>query len=140
MGNSQSSQKVNFEDIQFVLKNTESHILINTLDSNEQSCLIPNTINASQEETIINKLIKSGNKGVKIIVYGSNCNDEKIYKKQTQLCGLGFYNVFIYTGGMFEWMLLQDIYGNNDFPSTTKELDILKFKPRKVLNISLLEY
>ena len=140
MGNSQSSQKVNFEDIQFVLKNTESHILINTLDSNEQSCLIPNTINASQEETIINKLIKSGNKGVKIIVYGSNCNDEKIYKKQTQLCGLGFYNVCIYTGGMFEWMLLQDIYGNNDFPSTTKELDILKFKPRKVLNISLLEY
>ena len=140
MGNSQSSQKVNFEDIQFVLKNTESHILINTLDSNEQSCLIPNTINASQEETIINKLIKSGNKGVKIIVYGSNCNDEKIYKKQSQLCGLGFYNVFIYTGGMFEWMLLQDIYGNNDFPSTTKELDILKFKPRKVLNISLLEY
>jgi hypothetical protein len=140
MGNSQSSPKVNFEDVQFVLKNSESHILINTLDINDQICLLPNTIDASQEEIIINKLIKSGNKGIKIIVYGRNCNDEQIYTKQTQLCGLGFYNVFIYTGGMFEWMLLQDIYGANNFPTTKKELDILKFKPVKTLNISLLEY
>jgi rhodanese-related sulfurtransferase len=140
MGNSQSSQKVNFEDIQFVLKNSESHILINTLDINDQICLLPNTINASQEEIIINKLIKSGNKDIKIIVYGRNCNDEKIYKKQSQLSSLGFYNVFIYTGGMFEWMLLQDIYGVNDFPTSKKELDILKFKPVKTLNVSLLEY
>ena len=41
---------------------------------------------------------------------------------------------------MFEWMLLQDIYNANDFPTTKKELDILKFKPNKILNISLLEY
>ena len=76
MGNSQSSPKVNFEDVQFVLKNSESHILINTLDINDQICLLPNTIDASQEEIIMNKLIKSGNKGIKIIVYGRNCNDE----------------------------------------------------------------
>jgi hypothetical protein len=140
MGNSQSSQKVNFEDIQFVLKNPESHVLINTLNLNEQDCLIPNTINASQEEAIINKLMKVGNKSVKIIVYGRNCNDEKIYKKHSQLCSLGFYNVFIYTGGLFEWLLLQDIYNATDFPTTKKELDILKFKPVKILNISLIEY
>ena len=140
MGNSQSTQKINFEDLQFVLKNPESHILINTLNALEQDCLIPNTINASQEETIINKLIKNGNKSVKIIIYGRNANDENIYKKQNQLASLGFYNVYIYTGGMFEWMLLQDIYGGIDFPTTKKELDILKFKPNKVLNISLLEY
>jgi hypothetical protein len=35
---------------------------------------------------------------------------------------------------------LQDIYGSSDFPTTKKELDILKFKPNKVLNIPLLKY
>ena len=29
---------------------------------------------------------------------------------------------------MFEWLLLQDIYGDDEFPTTTKELDILKYK------------
>ena len=140
MGNAQSIQKINFEDLQFVLKNPESHILINTLNLLEQDCLIPNTINASQEEALFNKLIKAGNKNVKIIIYGRNCNDENIYKKQNQLTSLGFYNVYIYTGGMFEWMLLQDIYSNVEFPTTKKELDILKFKPNKSLNMSLLEY
>lgn len=140
MGNSQSTQKINFEDVQYVLKNPESHILINTLNLSEQDCLLPNTINASQEEVIINKLLKNGNKNIKIIIYGKNCNDENTYKKYSQLTSLGFYNVYIYTGGMFEWLLLQDIYNNTDFPTTKKELDVLKFKPNKVLNISLLEY
>jgi hypothetical protein len=36
--------------------------------------------------------------------------------------------------------MLQDIYGEKDFPTTKKELDILKYKPNKVLNIPLLEY
>ena len=50
MGNAQSSaQKINYEDIQYVLKNPESHVLINTLHENEQTCLIPNTININQE-------------------------------------------------------------------------------------------
>jgi rhodanese-related sulfurtransferase len=140
MGNSQSTQKINFEDVQYVLKNPETHILINTLNISEQDCLIPNTIHASQEEIVINKLIKNGNKNVKIIIYGRNSNDDNIYKKLSQLTSLGFYNVYVYVGGMFEWMLLQDIYTNAEFPTTKKELDILKFKPNKILNISLLEY
>ena len=32
MGNTQSARKVNYEDIQYVIKNAESHILINTLN------------------------------------------------------------------------------------------------------------
>ena len=35
---------------------------------------------------------------------------------------------------MFEWMLLQDIYGTDDFPTTINELDILKFKPVSIIN------
>jgi len=140
MGNSQSIKKNNFEDIQFVLKNPESHLLINTLPDTEQLCLLPNTIHASQEETIINKYLKNGLKNIRIIIYGRNCNDDKIYTKYNQLISLGFYNVYIYAGGLFEWLLLQDIYGTTEFPTTKKELDLLKFKSNKTLNIAFLEY
>lgn len=140
MGNSQSMQKINYEDVQYVIKNSEGNVLINTLNENEQECLIPNTIGIHKEVDLINNLLRNGNKQVKIIVYGRNCNDEKIYSKYNQLNSLGFYNVFIYTGGLFEWLMLQDIFGSNEFPTTKKEFDILKFKPNKLLNIQLLEY
>lgn len=140
MGNSQSIKKINYEDVQFVTKNSEVHLLINTLNEHEQDCLIPNTININKEVELINNFIKTGNKQVKIIIYGENCNDEKLYTKYNQLTSLGFYNVYIYPGGLFEWLMLQDIYGTNEFPTTKRELDILKYKPHKVLNIQLLEY
>lgn len=140
MGNSKSSQKINYEDIQYVIKNAEVHILINTLNENEQDCLIPNTVNVNKEVELINKFIKTGNKQVKIIIYGRNCNDEKIYAKYNQLNSLGFYSIYIYSGGLFEWLMLQDIYGSIEFPTTKKELDILKYKPQKMLNVQLLEY
>jgi len=135
-----SSIKINFEDIQYVLKNPEGHLLINTLSDAEQECLIINTMNIKNEENIINSCIKNGRKDIKIIIYGKNCNDEKIFNKYNQLTSLGFYNVYIYVGGMFEWLMLQDIYGEKEFQTTKKELDILKYKPYKVLNIQLLEY
>jgi hypothetical protein len=140
MGNTESIHKINFEDVQYTLKNNEIYMLINTLDYNNQECLITNTININNEEQIINKFISTGNFKVKIIIYGTNCNDENIYKKYNQLTTLGFYNLFVYVGGMFEWLLLQDIYGEKDFPTTKKELDLLRFKPNKILNIPLLEY
>jgi len=141
MGNSQSSSiKINYEDVQYIIKNLEGHLLINTLSSTEQNCLILNTININTEENVINSLIKRGAKNIKIVIYGKNSNDEKIYNKYNQLTSLGFYNVYIYTGGLFEWLMLQDIYGEKDFPTTKKELDILKYKPNKVLNVQLLEY
>ena len=41
-------------------------------------------------------------------------------------------------GGLFEWLLLQDMYGSDEFPTTNKELDVLKYKPISILNIHLL--
>ena len=140
MGNSQSTQKINYEDVQYVIKNSEAYFLINTLNETEQECLLPNTVNINKETELINNFIKIGNKKIKIIIYGRNCNDEKIYAKYNQLNSLGFYNIYVYTGGLFEWLMLQDIYGNNEFPTTKKELDILKYKPNKILNVQLLEY
>ena len=141
MGNKMSTSiKINYEDIQYILKNPEGHLLINTLSETEQECLIINTMNIKNEENIINSCIKNGRKDIKIIIYGKNCNDEKTLNKYNQLTSLGFYNVYIYVGGMFEWLMLQDIYGEKEFPTTKKELDILKYKPYKVLNVQLLEY
>jgi rhodanese-related sulfurtransferase len=141
MGNNQSnSQKINFEDMQFAIKNAESHLIINTLNENEQKCLILNTLPAHEEENVINKLLNNGNRRVNIIIYGKNSNDNKIYEKHSQLTSLGFYNVYIYVGGMFEWLMLQDIYGDVEFPTTSKQLDILKYKPNKIIGVALLEY
>ena len=138
MGNSQSMQKINFEDIQTACKNPEIYLLINTLPESEQNCLIVNTVQAQKEEQIINHHMYSS-KRIRIIIYGRNSSDDKIYKKYDQLVKLGFSNVFIYMGGMFEWLMLQDIYGYDEFPTTMKQLDFLKYKPPARLNISLIE-
>lgn len=139
MGNSQTIPKINFEDVQTVTRNSEIYLLINTLPIYEQNCLILNSIQAVQEESIINKHLKTNN-NIPIIIYGKNANDDSIYKKYQQLLQLGFSNVYLYMGGLFEWLLLQDIYGNIDFPTTSKQLDILKYKPNQRLNVGLIDY
>ena len=139
MGNTQYMKKINYEDMQTVIKNPEIYLIINTLSPYEQQCLIINTTLPNEEEMIINKFLKE-NKSIRIIIYGKNCNDETINKKYQQLYSLGFYNIFVYLGGMFEWLLLQDIYGKDLFPTTKKELDLLKYKSNQLLSIGLLEY
>jgi hypothetical protein len=52
-------------------------------------------------------------------------------KKYKQLISFGFQEVYVYTGGLFEWVLLQDIYGIKEFPTTTVVLDILRFSSKK---------
>ena len=133
MGNQQSIQRFNFEDIQSVINNKDRYIIINTLAISEQQCLIPNTIIFTEEENIINELISNRN-NKSIIIYGKNGNDMSIYDKYEQLSKLGLINIYIYPGGIFEWLCLQDIYGDELFPTTKKELDILKYKPRSKLN------
>ena len=140
MGNNYSIKKINFEDVQYVIKNNEMFMLINTLSHEEQKCLIYNTSDVKKEEELINQFIKIGNYNVKIVIYGKNCNDEYVYKKEEQLRKLGFNNTFIYSGGLFEWLMLQDIYGNLEFPTTSYDLDILKYKPNKILDLKYIEF
>ena len=136
MGNKMSIRKVGFEDIQFVIKHKKrNYILINTLTITEQNCVIPGTIAIKDEEAIINKHL---NKNIHIIIYGKNANDESIFKKYEQLLTLGCSSVFVYTGGLFEWLLLQDIYGKEEFPTTSDELDILKYRSESIFNNRLL--
>ena len=100
------------------------------MSSKEQQCLIKSTVGLEQEEAIINKYIKE-NKSIKIIIYGKNCCDSKLNQKYAQLQSLGFSNIYIYVGGMFEWLLLQDIYGASEFPTTSKQLDLLKYNSER---------
>lgn len=138
MGNAASIRKINCEDMQKACKNTNNYIIINTLDTSMQQCLILNTTKIENEEALINSIIKKS-KNKNIIVYGRNCNDENVYKKYQQLVGLGFTNVYVYVGGMFEWLLLQDIYGNDLFPTTSNELDILKYKSHRIFDVQYIQ-
>jgi hypothetical protein len=143
MGSNHSKYKINYEDVQYACNynsnsNEKKYVIINTMDKNWQSCLIHNTVSIQNEEEAINGILnnkRAGGNDITVIVYGLNSNDETIYSKYEQLVKLGIKNVFTYTGGMFEWLLLQDIYGKELFPTTSRELDILKYKPRKQLNV-----
>jgi rhodanese-related sulfurtransferase len=128
MGNKISTISLNlynFEKIQNAIKNND--IIINTLSENEQDCLITGTTNIKDEVTILNRCLKN-KKDTLIIVYGKNNNDNTVITKYNQLIGLGFDNVAIYLGGIFEWLLLQDIYGYDNFSTTSKQIDILKYR------------
>ena len=72
------------------------------------------------------------------IIYGKNSNDNTIYNRYKQLLELGFTNIYLYIGGLFEWLCLQDIYGDDEFQTTKKELDILKFKPKSMIQSDVL--
>ena len=138
MGNTASIRKINCEDMQKACKNTNNYIIINTLDTSMQNCLILNTTKIENEEALINSIIKK-TKNKNIIIYGRNCNDEKVYKKYQQLVSLGFTNVYVYVGGLFEWLLLQDIYGGELFPTTSNELDILKYKSHRIFDVQYIQ-
>lgn len=137
MGNKVTSvRKIGFEDIKYLLVKGNKFIIINTLHEDDQECLIEGTTLPKDEVIIINKALKNPN--LTIVIYGKNYNDDSIYEKYHKLLNLGFTNVYVYPGGIFEWLLLQDIYGEKEFPTTVKELDLLKFKPIPVINNLLL--
>ena len=127
MGNSTSAQKINFEDTQTAITTCDV-VIINTIESNKQMCLIKNTLTPSDEISQINNWIKSPQTAPLIIIYGENSCDDSVSKKYMQLIGLGFKRIAIYSGGLFEWLLLQDIYGDELFPTQGETVDMLKYK------------
>lgn len=138
MGNTTSLiKKINFEDMQRVIEKDDV-LLINTLDINNQKCLIKNTILPEKEVKLLNNYIKT-NKNYKIVIYGMNSCDNTINTKCEQLNQLGFTNIYVYPGGLFEWLLLQDIYGEELFPTTSTEIDHLKYKGNQQFDILMLK-
>lgn len=125
MGNINSINKINFEEMIKAIANNDI-IKISTLEINNQNCLIKGTLNPEEEIKELNINLKNA-KNKRVIIYGINCNDIKIEKKYIQIKSLGYVNTSIYLGGMFEWLLLQEVYGNEMFPTTSQELDILRY-------------
>ena len=126
---------VSFEDVQTAILKPAYYVIINTMSATNQNCLIKTTISYQGEENLINEYINNYDFSSKtFIIYGENANDDSIETKFKQMQGLGFANVYIYRGGMFEWLLLQDIYGQDEFPTTSKLLDILKYKSTRTWN------
>jgi len=120
-----------FEDVLLVSTNANANAmyLLNTLPSTEQSVLIHGTLEAVSEETVINRLLEEDETcTVKIVLYGKNTGDTTVWEKQAQLTKLGFTKVYVYSGGLFEWLLLQEVYGKEAFPTTGTATDLLKYR------------
>ena len=135
MGNSQSINKINFESLKNIINNKTTKgpfLIISTLNTLDQECLIKNTVSPDKEIELINNYLRE-NKNINIVIYGENCCDSKVISKYNQLHSLGFINLYVYIGGLFEWLLLQDIYGYDEFPTTREIIDILKYKGKPIL-------
>jgi hypothetical protein len=130
-----SKKPIGFEDVKIALKNPTQYILINTLPSGEQDVLIRNTIPLDREEIVINAQLNDYNApDLPVIVYGRNSCDLTAETKQTQLRSLGITDVYIYSGGLFEWLLLQEVYGTEEFPTTnTIPADTLRYRVKTTL-------
>ena len=124
--------KLTFEDVQEVLKRARGCTILSTLPPGEQRFLLPGTVVPGAEEARMNHLLAgSGKTTEQIVVYGKNACDDLPYRRYKQLAGLGFKHVGIYAGGLLEWALLQDVYGNDLFPSKGECEDILAFRGAK---------
>jgi len=125
MGNSASSQiTANFEDIQ-----RGNAILIHVME--DETLLIERTLTIAKETDKINGLLQEHGYDKPILIYGKNVDDYDILlKKHAQLVKLGFRNVGFYPGGLFEWLLLRDVFGPKQFPTTMNITDIIKYRPK----------
>ena len=133
------TKKINFEDMQ--TQTSLGHpksVIINTLAADMQQCLIRGTLPIDQEVNRLNELLTQ-QPNVLIIIYAMNCTDASSVKKYEQLINLGFTNIYIYPGGLFEWLLLQDVFGRDMFPTTTHDCDILKYKGKAALMQPMLQ-
>jgi len=134
------ARKIGFEDVKYAIAHHNSFVLINTLPVSEQKCLIKTTLDWNLEEQTLNEMLTHYNTNRRLVIYGRNSVDPAVEKKYHQLMQLGFTEVSMYSGGLFEWMLLQDIYGDAEFPTTSRELDVLKFRPHKTFDVPRLGY
>jgi hypothetical protein len=122
MGN-RALEKANFDEVASRNKTT---ILINVLSEAEQGVLIRGTVPCSDEVAEVENAIAQRDT---ILVYGMNCHDERIFAKYQQIKKLGG-KPKVYVGGLFEWMLLNEIYGNERFPLSTDQFDLYQYRPK----------
>jgi hypothetical protein len=95
-----------------------------------ETLLISGTLKPAEEESFINEYLSQYVEHQKtIVLYGRNNCDDTPRQKRAQLLSLGISNIYVYPGGLFEWLLLQDIYGVDEFPTTNPVTDLLVHRP-----------
>ena len=131
---SKKQRYIGFEDVLYAIKHPSQFIIINTLANNEQEHLIQNTVDAGREEEEVMGLLTNASIDKKVIVYGRNMLDESVERKLKQLLNLGIGGVWIYRGGLFEWCLLHEVYGE-EFGFLYRKIprDILRYRPCRVI-------
>lgn len=123
-------RRVGFEDV-LALQKAPSAVIISTLPADKQSCLIKGTVECGDEETKINAIVAARKMTqTPVLIYGENACDTSPNVKYNQLRMLGFVDVRIFVGGLFEYLLLQDIYGMAAFPTRGEEPDMLCRRPK----------
>jgi hypothetical protein len=127
MGIMYSMPSYNYHQLQDRMKNQNDIVLINTLPLTRQDCLIKGTLKALIEVEHMNKLLKT-NKNKEIIIYGLHHTDLSVIQKYNQLKKLGFKNVHIYFGGMYEWLLLQEVFDITNFQTDGYIKNIVEYK------------
>lgn len=121
---------IGFDDLLHCIRNPAKYAIIHTMSATEQ-VLIRGTLSAAEEEVFINEYLSKYVENQKtIVLYGRNGCDDSPRKKRAQLLSLGISDVCIYVGGIFEWVLLQDIYGGSEFPTTAAVSDLLAYRPK----------
>ena len=134
MGNVQSLSKVNYECPKEIISNNVNGLLVCTLKEDKERFGIVRTVPIDKEEDCINNLINKRNYNIVIVLYGENMYDPTVISKYNQLRNIGFVNCYIYFGGLFEWFLLQDVYGCEMFPTKNTPLNgCLQFKPQSTI-------
>ena len=130
MGNVQSLAKVSYECAKEIALNNGKGILVCTLKEDKERFGILRTIPIDKEEDYINRMIQKRQYDIVIVLYGENMYDPTVITKYNQLKNIGFVNCHIYFGGLFEWYLLQDVYGSEMFPTKNSPINgCLHFKP-----------
>ena len=125
MGNKESFtvEKASFENVLLLEK---SGVLISVFAEDDQNLLIAGTVPCAKEVEAVESAIAAKRS---IIVYGRNSHDERVFTKYAQIKKLGGL-VKVYLGGLFEWILLNEIYGNDRFPLTAKVVDLYQYRPK----------
>ena len=114
-------ERATFDDVR-----DPQYLVINVLNESEQDVLIQGTVLCTNEVAEVEKAIRNKKP---IIVYGKNNHDDKVWVKYAQIKKLGG-KAKVYVGGLFEWILLQELYGNDRFPLTSCKFDIYQYSPK----------
>lgn len=126
---------LNFDDMKLAVD--RGYIICHIMDETDETILIKNTLSVKDEIKKINDLIKQSKFDETIVLYGRNYTDlEKIVQRFQHLISFGFTRVFIYVGGLYEWVLMQNLYGDKLFP-TNNSIDLTNIKsitPRRCEN------